>query len=286
MPNIFKLFTSPAQSAPSSIADIRPADQPTVVAIPTAAVGDTRSATEQIQNAIAHDLQCTLTIGEVQTLFLTHRRRPLSKRSLQRYCQNATIAAQMVTLSQGKEWLANEASALAFVNRYPIITLANQPAPFVHDVEDVAPPDASTNDDADVTPDPLPPPPTFAPVDPDVAAPTPIPSLVNEMKRTLQHDEFAAPGEIGDSRRIGELLIDIARLEARVKGYEDLIDTLKLQDTRNYERSTRDSALITKLTDDVRGINSDILNTMLQLRERAVLTSADDADIRRTRSQA
>ncbi len=107
---------------------------PTVVAIPTigAATDDTAAtrsedrATEQIIDAVTHDRQCTLTIGEAQDMFRKLLRRPLSERSLQRYCSAGAILSQLISHSQGKEWLLNETSLIRFIERYPI-TLTEAP---------------------------------------------------------------------------------------------------------------------------------------------------------------
>lgn len=242
-----------------------------IVAIPTATddSADT-DATEQVIEAVANDRQCTLTIGEAQSLFTKRLRRPLSPRSLQRYCQKGAILAQMISHSQGKEWLINEPSLMKFIDRYPI-TLTDEQAPLSPlDEEEEAPttptahppvPDTAatlaTDDDKPIVSHRLatPPPPK----------PATEPQIGDATAATDDKDDYVAPSQSGETRRVGEVLIENARLNALLAGKDEVIATLKHHDDHMRDQLNRSQSLIGKLTGDVAHIASQMLHTMAQI---------------------
>lgn len=285
-----------------------------IVAIPKATGANINdSVAKQVRDAVEHDRQCTLTIGEAQDLFRRSLRRPLSQRSLQRYCNSGTIAAEMISHSQGKEWMLNEASLLRFIERYPITlteyvtqpqTQNVTPHPTAHPARQrVAPLATETQtplhhavaDSADGAPSA----PHKTAAKTKTPAPNPATSPANASDKPAANsdtlhdtllntthtgpdngnttrddtndtdggdtDDFASPAEAGEKRRIGDLLIENARLTALLEGNSELIQTLKLHEERTHEDLKHSRTLISKLTDDVRDINSQMLDTMLNM---------------------
>jgi hypothetical protein len=255
MLNIFNPFNKSAEpstiiSAPVVPEPVAP-EQHTVVAIPTSVAGDASTASEQVTNAVAHDLQCTLTIGEAQQLFRTLLRRPLSQRSLQRYCNTGTIAAQMISHSQGKEWLLNETSLRKFIETYPI-TLTDDPTATAPLATPETAPEPRTQPDAVETAQPQ-----------HSPAATPEPAnMISEALVTDDGDDYADPTEVGESRHLGEVLIENARLAALLSGKDEVISTLKSHDVHMRTQLKESTTLTSKLTGDVVNIASQMLNTM------------------------
>lgn len=280
MSNIFTHITSAARritspespTAATLINNLNAPASPSVVAIPTRNADSVDGhASEQASVAVAHDLHCTLTIGEAQALFTTHLRRPLSQRSLQRYCANGTIAAQLISHSQGKEWLLNETSLLRFIEKYPI-TLTEHPSATVP------------------APAPTPEPKHVGAVAPIAPQPTPTAPPVRDKHQDIgdasdDSDDFVDPSETGEPRRLGEILIENARLTALLEGNTALIEQLKQHDARTHDDFVHSRELVTKLTDDVRDINSQMLDTMLKMSKgsQALLSSDDETTTAATR---
>jgi hypothetical protein len=252
--------------------------QPSVVALSTpdvAVAGSETSETNQstlaqVASAIAHDRQCSLTIGEAQRLFSQNLRRPLSERSLQRYCASGAIVAQLVSHSQGKEYLLNEPSLLAFIKSRPV-QLADAPTPVdaprvteLHDVREVLHKPV-------IIATPLA---TAQPALPDSFENAEIQPPTHEIKSqgtdvapeasaaSADNDDYADPAHIGDSRRLGDILIENARLTALLEGKDDVIGVLKSHDAHLREQLTQSTTLTTRLTGDVVTIATKMLSTM------------------------
>ena len=230
MTNIFNVFgragASSTLTTPSSVAS--PAvplvndsaadrlSRAVAIARPTAG-SVALAATAQVSDAIAHNRQYTLTIGEAQQLFVKCLRQPLSERSLQRYCQAGAIAAELVTHSQGKEWLINEPSLLRFIERRPITVADNSATP----TRSIA-----RQDDSDAA------------------------------------DDYVKASEIGEPRRLADLLIENARLLALLEGKTELVGTLKSHEAQVRDDLKDANQLVRELTGDVKHIASQMLQTM------------------------
>ena len=231
---------------------------------------DDRSAERQLIDAVNNDRHCTLTIGEAQDLFRKLMRRPLSERSLQRYCQSGAILSQLISHSQGKEWLLNEASVIRFIERYPI-TLTEHPSPEmaspqttltpreIDKIERSTPDGVATDDTISQT------------VSPEttrmatVASPTPRHEARHGdsgVAKVGDTDDFADPKMTGERRRLGDVLIENSRLTALLEGKQEVIETMKNHDQHMREELTQSKSLISKLTGDVTRIASQMLNTM------------------------
>ena len=211
---------------------------------PTPSAGD---ADAQIADAIAHDRHCTLTIGEAQQVFLTHKRQPLAARTLQRYCQNGAIQAQLISHSQGKEWLINEASLVEFILKRPFTLTSPVPgAPSVETEPTPADPSAASA----VTPPPAPP----------AGADTPAASAVKGPTTLVEpevDEVFAAPHEVGERRRLSDVLIENARLTATLEGRDAVIAELK-DDQKFLREEVRENRT---LRDYMKQISDKMLDT-------------------------
>ncbi len=92
-------------------------------------------------------------------------------------------------------------------------------------------------------------------------------------------DDYAELNDPGETRRIGELLIENARLLAIIEGHKELIDTLRTHDARSHEEVIHSRQLISKLTDDVRDTSAQMLDTVRQMATaRFMLPTANDDD--------
>lgn len=309
--NMFNIFKNP-----NGLGDTKPAtpqapeknsthlsEPAPIVAIPTrtidSASGDINdNIAEQVMDAVANDLHCTLTIGEAQDLFRRNLRRPLSERSLQRYCNTGAIAAEMISHSQGKEWLLNEASLLRFIERYPITltpgdatdagdgaapahrasrsgdaTSTTTPARKSKDLEfqsvdtDAKASAKSSNTPAHGDAGPTDDAPKGAPVTAQTVATDAAPAadIDDTTDDTTATDDFADPSTSGERRHLGDILIENARLTAIIEGKTELISTLKLHEERTHEDLVQSRTLVSKLTNDVRDINAKMLDTMLTM---------------------
>lgn len=272
--NIFKRILStdiratPPTSAP--IASNQAAEPTIIAAIPSMPTDADTSAREQVDAAIAHDRQCTLTIGEAQDLFRTKLRRPLSARSLQRYCQSGTIAAQMITHSTGKEWLLNEPSLIKFIERYPI-TLT-EATPGATETADIQPtPATKTNPVADTTPDSQATAPAATAPSPDTKTDKPTPPILHtatpsdgepSVADNGAADEYASDDDAGEKRRLADILIENARLTALLKGKDETIRVLERHDSYLREELTKATNQTHKLTDKMASISEKTLDTM------------------------
>ena len=309
MLKIFNPFKSPGASSPVAtqvadtdagghagapiINDMAAVASPGVVVIPNdIAAGAT--ATEQALDAMAHDRECKVTIGEAQLMFKTLLRRPLSQRSLQRYCANGTIAAQLYSHSQGKEWLMNETSLIKFIERYPI-TLTNDTAAHAATSAAADEADQAPESDASHRPDKGVATPAAqaaveqatptakqtsketakdtavgkgSPVDPTpVSETTKMPggAKSDAVNSDPSHadDEFIDPTEVvGESRRLADILIENARLTALLSGKAETIEILKSHGDQMHQQMKESNALSAKLTTDVVKIASQMLHTM------------------------
>lgn len=263
----------PAQSAPI-IKEETASEQPSVVAIPPAE--DTSiagSASDQVKDAMAHNRECKLTIGEAQDTFRRLLRQPLSRRSLQRYCQSGVIYSVMMSHSQGSEWMVNETSLINFIEKRPI-TLTQQSTP-------VAPITATSTPKDTVEKE------NNADIDAFVAAPTARSEPSTQAKPDIgdDSDDYAELTDPGETRRIGELLIENARLLAIIDGHRELIETLKTHDTRSHEEVIHSRQLISKLTDDVRDTSAQMLDTVRQMATARFMlptTNDDEAPAKQT----
>lgn len=254
MLNFFKRTAAPTSADHNATTS---ASSP-IIAIPATA---SPTARQQVERAIAHDRTCTMTIGEAQDQFRRHLRRPLSKRSLQRYCQNGVIDAQLISHSQGKEWLLNESSLTAFILKYPITFSDGAEPTEAMPAHRLAP----------QPPDPMPASVGAVAEASNVVVPTPGPA----------DDDFAPATEVGEARRIGDLLIENARLMAIIEGKKELIDRLQLHDDRMHAQLTRAQALTEKLTDDVTNVSARMLDTMQKMATaRYMLPPTDDGGLR------
>lgn len=181
--------------------------------------------------ALANELAFTLTVGQARALFTDHGRKVPAERTLQHYCIEGTIAAQKIPTTYGAEWLINEASLLAHIDRQPIITAAIPASPTSHDV-------AAVNNGATAT------------------------SAASDAG-DASHADVAAP--IGERRTIADVLIENARLLATIDGKEQVIrgkdETIgELKDDRGFLRDeVREARQQRK---DVKDIASRMLEAM------------------------
>ena len=121
----------------------------------TAAIGDAGDDMT-VLTAFAHGLEFTLTVGQALDVFAAQQRKVPSVRSVQRYCQEESIAAKRIRTTYGQEWLINEASLLAFIARQPRVEMGDDsvakaptPPPFVAKPHNGAPDTAAIGDAGD-----------------------------------------------------------------------------------------------------------------------------------------
>jgi hypothetical protein len=295
MNNILNIFRK-SGDADAAVPVIHPAvdAEHSVVAAPTSATGDAATASAHAEDAVTHNLKYSLTIGEVQDLFRRLRRHPLSARSLQRYCQSGALAAQMASHNQVNEWVVNEASAVRFIEQRPI-SLTDAPAsPTLADMR--ATPVATPSPRATPLPDVVDVVLTPREISKITASATPDPfdairaggaihiashaHANHPVDGSGDDSDYAEDINVGETRRIGELLIENARLTEKLAGCERLIETLQTYDVRSHERSTQDRALISKLTEDVRSINTQMLDTMLKMSTARYMLPENDEPTR------
>ncbi len=191
------------------------AQAPHEPATPTAApagpaVGDASVASDAAAApvaALANDLAYTLTVGQARELFARHGRKVPAERTVQNYCVERQIASEKIRTSYGAEWLINEASLLAFIERQPMIAAASNATPAAHDNA---------------------PPLNIAPATPAVS---------DASGASAPH--IAAP--VGERRTLADVLIENAKLLATIEVKDDVIagkdETIaELKDDRGFLR--------------------------------------------------
>jgi hypothetical protein len=225
-------------------------------AVETAAdsgAGDASVASPAPVAALANDLTYTMTVGQARELFAHRGRKVPAERTLQNYCVERQIASEKIRTSYGSEWLINEASLLAFIERQPIIATAPAATPAPHE-------DATPRKDT---------PATTADSDAGDAAAA----------------HAAAP--IGERRTLADVLIENAKLLATIEGKDQVIagkdETIaELKDDRGFLRDeVREARQQRK---DVKDIASRMLDAMQNIAIAGKLpparSSADDITAR------
>lgn len=198
------------------------------------------SPNDTIANGVAGDakvalddgLKYTLTALEAIERFAKARRRPPSLRSIQRYCDEGTIRGTKIKTTFGQEWLINEQSLTAYINGLPIEAVVGGDA---GDAIKARPPENSfdkppaTNDNGDAG--------------------------------------DARGGELatGETRTLATVLIENARLLAKIEGKEEVLDerntlVAELRDDRTFLREELTEAR--KLRGDVKEIAQKMLETL------------------------
>ncbi len=79
---------------------------------------------------------------------------------------------------------------------------------------------------------------------------------------TPDTDDFADINHAGERRRLGDVLIENARLSALIEGKEEVITTLKSHDDHMREELKDSKSLINKLSGDVARIATQMLSAM------------------------
>ena len=127
-----------------------------------------------------------LTVGQAQELFHKQNRKVPALRTVQQYCKDRRIAAELVSRSNGQEYLINDKSLLAFILAKPEFT---------------DPPDHIATADLE-----------------------PKPQIIKKPEGELPKDDLEQGTEIfGETRTLAELLVQNARLEEKVSGKKDVI---------------------------------------------------------------
>ena len=193
------------QMAPPATHDVAAALNP---ATATPASSDASDASASPVAALANELEYTLTVDQARQLFSHHHRKVPAERTLQNYCIEGTIAAQKIRTTYGAEWLINERSLLAVIERQPQLTTATAAPPATHDVAAALNPATATPASSDAS---------------DASASVPV----------------------GERRTIADVLIENAKLLAQVEGREQMITELKddrsfLREEVREARKTRD----------------------------------------------
>lgn len=197
----------------------------------TAASSDASDAPAVALAALANDLAYTLTIGQARELFAQHGRKVPAERTLQNYCIEGMIAAQKIRTTYGAEWLINETSLLAHVERQPIVTAVPPASPATQA-------DATSCNDAGAT-------------------------AASSDAGDASRAHVTIP--IGERRTLAEVLIENAKLLATIDGKDQVIrgkdETItELKDDRGFLRDeVREARQQRK---DVKDIASRMLDAM------------------------
>ena len=184
--------------------------------------------------ALADDLRYTLTVGQALVQFSHARRKIPSARSAQRNCIGGQIAAQKIRTTYGSEWLINEDALRRFIAAQPEIAAVAS--------------DAATTDMAA--------PATPGPQNGLVLAPVTIRSSAAAVASEPASESISTPE--GERRSIAEVLIENARLLARVEGKDEIIAELK--EDKNFLREEVREARKTR--DYVKNIAERMLDTL------------------------
>lgn len=233
-----------------------------------------------------------LTIGEAQELFVTHLRRPLSDRSLQRYCASGVIEAELTSHSQGTEWMIAKASLERFILKRPVSMAEGGEILTPRElsrIDRIAPTEAAT---VAIAPERVSAPtsPSVAPVVASITAaraetaskgdtdPGPNPETADSV------DEYADPKTVGERRQLGDVLVENARLSASLVGKDEVIATLKSHETYLQSEVSHSRTLIQSLTGDVARISSQMLQTMQSIATSRIRLQANDEAEERGRS--
>jgi hypothetical protein len=207
---------------------------PPIVAAASSAVGDASGASDADATpvaALANDLAHTLTIGQARELFARLGRKVPAERTVQNYCVERQIASEKIRTSYGAEWLINEPSLLAFIERQPVIATATGATPAAHD-------DATPRNSA------------------------PAASAVSDASGASA-SHIATP--VGERRTLADVLIENAKLLATIEGRDHVIagkdETIaELKDDRGFLRDeVREARQQRK---DVKDIASRMLDAM------------------------
>ena len=194
----------------------------------TSTVSDAGDASAAPVAALANDLAYTLTVGQARELFIQNGRKVPAERTLQNYCIEETIAAQKIRTTYGAEWLINETSLRAHIQRQPIITAAS----------------LATHDDA--TP----------------SNHAPATSTVSDAGDALRA-QVSIP--VGERRTLADVLIENAKLLATIEGKDQVIHgkdetIVELKDDRGFLRDEVREAR--RQRQDVKDIASRMLEAM------------------------
>lgn len=172
------------------------------------------------------DLEFTLTVAEARERFAVLGRHVPAERTVQNYCVQGGIAAQKIRTTYGSEWIINAASLDAFIRTQPEAPHATQ-----------APQDVPPQAPHAVVPE----------------VPQPPPS------------DADTPPSAGDTRTLGAVLLENARVLERLEGREQLLAErermiTELRDDRSFLREELKEAR--KTQGDVKTIAQRMLETL------------------------
>lgn len=199
----------------------------------------TPDATQATQDKVPHatqathpaqDLELTLTVAEARQRFAALDRHVPAERTVQNYCVQGDIAAQKIRTTYGSEWIINAPSLDGFIERQPEAPLATQ-----------------------------------APQGPPSLAPHATHALADKAPQSAAAGGEATPIAAGESRSIGTVLLENARVLERLEGRDQLLierDRIiaELRDDRSFLRDELKEAR--KTQGDVKTIAQRMLETL------------------------
>jgi hypothetical protein len=204
------------------------------------------SANDTNANGVASDakvtalddgLKYTLTALEAMERFIKAGRKAPSLRSMQRYCDEGTIRGTKIKTTFGQEWLINEESLTKYIDSLPIETVVGGDA----GVASVA----------------------NQPPSPEKPLGSPPATNDNGVASVANEREVATPP--GETRTLATVLIENAKLLARIEGKDEVLNersilVTELRDDRKFLREELTEAR--KLRGDVKEIAQKMLDTL------------------------
>jgi hypothetical protein len=199
--------------------------------------GETGAEATLASVMIGDSLTYTLTVEQARERILSERRRVPSSRTMQRFCIEGRLKARKIKTSFGSEWLINEQSLSALIDREPVELVASA-------TNVVTTPASATPVAA----------PAFAP------QPQTVTPVAKHFSDASIGDTVASDGvgDVGERRTISDILIENARLLAKVEEKDERIHELRSE--RDWLREdVRESRL---MRGDIKSMADKMLDTL------------------------
>ena len=191
----------------------------------TTAESAASGAASAAHTALVDDIAFTLTVGEARALFAERGRKVPAERTLQGYCNEAIIVSKKIRTTFGSEWLINEPSLINYIELQPVMTTVRSA------------PHAALKDQTSL----------------NATAATTAGSGASAAQ--VAHDTEP----IGERRHLADVLIENARLLAKLEGSDELVK--EMRDDKKFlkdELAKRDDKAIkdiaTKMLDTLQAI--------------------------------